>query len=346
MILICGCTHSGIVSTPPSNDDATDQVGIEGFSFSVDPTTIVQGQCAVVRWAVKPDGDWPVVFNNETVEHVDQREVCPERTQEYELWADPPGPDVHEEIITLEVVQPDSGDAGYQGEGEIISFHANPERIERGECAQLAWQALAPPDLYFILNGEPVPPSGNKEVCPLEDTVYELLLVEPEERIYAHQQVSVVQPAGSAQDPTPAGSAPTQAASPASASPTATSQPGMVHNPRILDIFLARMPVGEVQVRIKEPDRVDDVDYMETGPEPEYWLRCEATIYHSDRSPSLYSGAHLIPGWGMGDVSVLAAFPQGSRADSAIDFTDSWGDVTCRIFSGSSIVQSYSERLP
>jgi hypothetical protein len=193
MILVCGCTSSGIAPTATQEEPLPEDIGITSFFFSVNPTTIVQGQCAVVRWGVEPEGEWPVVFNNENVQHVDQREVCPDRTQEYELWADPPGPDIHEEIITLEVIQPGSGDVAYEGEGEIIRFDADRDRILLGECVDLVWEALAPPDLYFILNGEPVPASGARRVCPAADTVYELLLLEPDEAVYAHISVYVDQ---------------------------------------------------------------------------------------------------------------------------------------------------------
>ncbi|MGD8814513.1 MAG: hypothetical protein PVI78_08570 [Anaerolineales bacterium] len=364
MILACGCTSSGIAPTATQEEPLPEDIGITSFFFSVNPATVVQGQCATVRWDVEPEGDWPVVFNNEEVGHVDQREVCPERTQVYELYADPPGPDIHEEIITLEVIQPGSGEVDYQGEGEILAFRADPERVQRGECAELTWEALAPPNLYFILNGEPVPPSGVREACPLADTVYELMLVEPEERIYSHLQISVEQPAGTAQDATPSSSAPTQATSetpsasspaqtePAWPTPTAMSGPSFEGLPRILDIFLARMPVGEVQVRIKRWDAhygLGNMDETAPGVDGIYWvwLRCEATVYQSDRSPTFYSGAQQVIAWAEGeDARVYTAFPQSSRAGGAIDFTDSWGDVTCRLIHNSSTMHRYSERLP
>jgi hypothetical protein len=231
-ILLVGCKSSGIAPTATQEEPLPEDIGITSFFFSVNPTTIVQGQCAVVRWGVEPEGEWPVVFNNENVQHVDQREVCPDRTHEYELWADPPGPDIHEEIITLEVIQPGSGDVAYEGEGEIIRFDADRDRILLGECVDLVWEALAPPDLYFILNGEPVPASGARRVCPAADTVYELLLLEPDEAVYAHISVYVDQggepPVGS----TPSGAPPTgtetatpESQAPAEATASATPQP-------------------------------------------------------------------------------------------------------------------------
>jgi hypothetical protein len=237
MILIAGCTSSEITPSPTEDEPSPEDIGISSFFFSVNPITIVQGDCAVVRWAVEPEGEWPVVFNNEVVEHVDQREVCPERTAEYELWADPPGPDIQEEIITLEVVQLGSGDVSYEGEGEILDLRAEPERIQRGECTELTWEALAPPDLYFILNGEPVPPAGARQVCPVVDTVYELMLLEPSEAVYAHIDVYVDQGAGPSATSTlgsapPAGEATATPETKPTGEPTstATSTPGVATN--------------------------------------------------------------------------------------------------------------------
>jgi hypothetical protein len=130
------------------------------------------------------------------------------------------------------------------------------------------------------------------------------------------------------------------------------SGPSFEGLPRILDIFLARMPVGEVQVRIKRWDALYGLGNMdETAPGVDginwVWLRCEATVNQSDRSPTFYSGAQQVIGWVAGeDARVYTAFPQSSRAGGAIDFTDSWGDVTCRLIHNNSTMHSYSERLP
>jgi hypothetical protein len=410
MMMIVGCTASEIAPSATQDEAISEDIGITSFFFSVNPTTMVQGQCAVVRWAVEPEGDWPVVFNNEVVGHVDQREVCPERTQAYELYADPPGPDIHEEIITLEVVQPGSGDDDYDGEGEIIGFQANPDQIRLGECTQLTWEALAPPGQYFILNGEPVPPSGTRQVCPSADTIYELLLVEPSEAVYAHINVAVDQRGGVPAASTPSSatpgegatatpelhltmeplvtatqtpwlqivtpgcvgagceellSPPTETSLPTSTAtsiptvpayvatllfPTPTQTPfgyGSTWDPEIyleiVDIFLVNHPVGDVDVRVKNtcPERV------ETDPYDPVWVSCSVTVYSSEHAPIAYSGRYkpdirLDPG----EVGIYIGFYQGLGVDRSIDFTNGWGDVTCKLTYHSVAISIYTERLP
>lgn len=60
-------------------------------------------------------------------------------------------------------------------EGEII-FFVEPEAIPAGDCAVLRWQVLPPAEA--LLDGEGVPPEGERQVCPEETTVYELLVPE------------------------------------------------------------------------------------------------------------------------------------------------------------------------
>jgi hypothetical protein len=378
MILIVSCSPSGTTPARSTEEPLPEDIGIRSFFFTVNPATIVQGECAVVRWSVEPEGDWPVVFNNEQVEHVDQREVCPDRTHEYELWADPPGPDIHEEIITLEVVQPGSGQAGYTGDGEIITFSANPERIRPGECTQLHWEAAAPPDLHFILNGEPVPASGTKQVCPAANTVFELLLLEPSEAVFAHVDVIVDQaaepaPASTQATPPPASTAtvtpgplpqatatpttePTASPTPVPTTavqmatliwPTPTQTAEYIANPeiylRIVDIFLVNHPIGEVNVRIKNtsPERI------ETPPFYEVSLSCSTTIYSPDHAPVAYSG-YIKPDIRLdpGEVGIYRGFYQAGVVDQTLDFTNGWGDVTCYLTFNYSSYAQYAERLP
>jgi hypothetical protein len=60
-------------------------------------------------------------------------------------------------------------------EGEII-FLVEPEAIPVGECAMLRWEVVPPAEA--LLDGEGVPPTGEREVCPETTTVYELLVPE------------------------------------------------------------------------------------------------------------------------------------------------------------------------
>lgn len=223
IILIGGCTPPEITPAPTEQLPTPEEIEIMSFFFTINPTTIVRGQCAVVRWAVEPEGDWPVVFNYEPVGHVGELEICPDESQRYELVADPPGPGVYEEFITLEVIQPGDKEGGYHGPGEILVFSAQPDRISLGECTALEWEALAPPDMYFTLNGEPVPASGTRQVCPAADTVYELVLFEPSESVYRLVNVWVDQ--GSATEVDPQESTPSPASTPQGAQPAGQVTP-------------------------------------------------------------------------------------------------------------------------
>jgi hypothetical protein len=215
----------------------------------------------------------------------------------------------------------------------------------------LSWEALAPPDLYFILNGEPVPPSGNKEVCPQADTVYELLLVEPTERIHAHLLVVVEQPAGGAQAATPGPSAPTQEGSqtptpgPTSPLAIATYQPILQGRVLIIDISLAGMAVSDVQVYIQNTSQ-EDVDPPAYG-EGYARLHCYTTIYSRDQSPTYFSENRLIDAaLSAGERRIYPAFSQRTTAGSTIDFTEGWGDVVCNLLCDGEKYNWYSKRLP
>jgi hypothetical protein len=215
----------------------------------------------------------------------------------------------------------------------------------------LTWEALAPPDLYFILNGEPVPPSGVREACPLADTVYELLLVEPEERIYSHLQVVVDQPAETAPAATPGPSAPTQeggqtpAAGPTSPLAIATYHPVLRGLVLIIDISLAGTAVSDVQVFIQNTGQLD-VDPPAYG-EGYGRLHCYTTIYSRDQPPMYFSENRLIDvALSAGERRIYPAFSQRTTAGSTIDFTDGWGDVVCNLLCDGEKYNWYSKRLP
>jgi hypothetical protein len=53
-----------------------------------------------------------------------------------------------------------------------ISFEADDSTIEEGDCTDLRWNAVGV--TLVKLDGQSVSPSGKKEVCPDEDTKYEL----------------------------------------------------------------------------------------------------------------------------------------------------------------------------
>jgi hypothetical protein len=82
-------------------------------------------------------------------------------------------------VVTVgEVLTPSPAVPPEQDEGEIV-FVVEPELIPPGACAALYWEVNPPVDA--LLDGEGVPPAGEREVCPAETTNYELLVPEWEQ---------------------------------------------------------------------------------------------------------------------------------------------------------------------
>jgi hypothetical protein len=82
-------------------------------------------------------------------------------------------------VVTVgEVATPSPTFAAGGSEGEIF-FLVEPEVIAPGACAVLRWEVYPPVDA--LLDGEGVPSAGEREVCPLETTTYELLVPEWEQ---------------------------------------------------------------------------------------------------------------------------------------------------------------------
>jgi len=53
-----------------------------------------------------------------------------------------------------------------------VSFEADEPTIEKGECTDLEWEVQGASDIR--LDGRPVGPSGDREVCPTRETTYRL----------------------------------------------------------------------------------------------------------------------------------------------------------------------------
>jgi len=57
-----------------------------------------------------------------------------------------------------------------------ISFTADRASIQPGECVNLEWRVEGEGFFGVELNGQPVNPSGHKQICPPESTVYDLTI--------------------------------------------------------------------------------------------------------------------------------------------------------------------------
>ena len=112
-----------------------------------------------------------------------------------------------------------------------------------------------------------------------------------------------------------------------------------------VDIFLARVPMGEVQVQIQNTGYYDitiaDADAYYNK------LSCSVTIYFPDQPPLSYFGSQWVDVFlEAGEVRTYTAFPQASRPAGEMDFTNGWGDVNCYLFQQDSVFRKYSKRLP
>jgi tRNA A-37 threonylcarbamoyl transferase component Bud32 len=62
---------------------------------------------------------------------------------------------------------------------EVINLMVEPDVIPPGGCAMLHWEVIPPGEWRVLLDGQEVPHIGEREVCPENTTLYELLVEAP-----------------------------------------------------------------------------------------------------------------------------------------------------------------------
>ncbi len=130
-----------------------------------------------------------------------------------------------------------------------VSFQADRARIAAGECATLNWSVSYPAILSVTLNGQPVDPAGQQQVCPAATTRYRLEVLTGAGQ--EQREITIeVEPAPPAQTPTPA-------LPPPSPTPPATSTATPVPTPTaviadlaLVEFYASPLPEGEVYVII------------------------------------------------------------------------------------------------
>jgi hypothetical protein len=163
---------------------ASDADGVASFQFFVDDTPLVSTTAeggrlgtATVEWNPTEPGTYTVGARG-----VDNQGNA--------------GSEATSVITVGELPQASPTPIAEPAEGEII-FLVDPDVVAPGGCAVLHWQVNPPVDA--LLNGEPVPPEGDREVCVETSTTYELAVPESGQSRTATLRVET------AQEPTPEG---------------------------------------------------------------------------------------------------------------------------------------------
>ncbi|MGB2955092.1 MAG: hypothetical protein WBB64_03890 [Anaerolineales bacterium] len=157
------------------NDSIGDCEGIEHIFLEANPFAIPPGECTIVFWEVIAPDHWPAFLDGEPVDHIGERPYCLEESMAVELI-------VETETGICKKWKIVDVDDGYLPENEpppdlTVLFEAHPPEIQQGECSVLIWEVYPAEGGETILQGELVPFTGEKEVCPEEPTVYELIAV-------------------------------------------------------------------------------------------------------------------------------------------------------------------------
>jgi hypothetical protein len=183
------------------------------------------------------------VLDGDPVPHEGERDVCVDATTTYELALPERG---ETRTATLRIKE----EPGPAPGGEVeVAFTADPTNLLGGECAMLMWTAVG--GEAALLNGEAVPPSGEREVCPAETTQYTLAVyvaVGPPSPPAAEQELVIVVSEPQLATPSPTYAAPTATGVPPTATPvpapptvsppTPTSPPGCP-GPPVISSFTA-----------------------------------------------------------------------------------------------------------
>jgi tetratricopeptide (TPR) repeat protein len=134
-----------------------------------DDEVVPPGGCTILHWDVHPPAE--AFLDGEGVPPAGEREVCPEETRPCELSVPETG---QRHTVTLHVEGPPPPPE------RQIRFGAADEVVPPGGCTILHWDVHPPAEAF--LDGEGVPPAGEREVCPEETRPYELFVPETGQR--------------------------------------------------------------------------------------------------------------------------------------------------------------------
>ncbi len=225
-----------------SLSDLLPSTGVEPeIAFWASEEVVPPGGCVMLHWEVMGAEDYPVFLDGREVSPQGEEEVCLEEPRSFELvvaapdgsiresvmiqvegqWEEPPPEEVPPEEHPPEEVPPEEPP---EGGPEHIMIVADPDAIPQGGCAMLHWEVV-PPDWPAFINGQEVPPVGEREECPDGTTTYELIVEAPGGPYVSTVTLHVEGGAAPAQ---PTSTSPPPAATatqPPPAQPTATQPP-------------------------------------------------------------------------------------------------------------------------
>jgi hypothetical protein len=213
LMLLAGCAPCSILPIP----GAAPQIQLWAEHGAVPP-----GGCTTLHWQVSSGEQYPVFLNGREVAPEGEQEVCLDQTQNFELVVGAPSGSVTQTVtVQVEGQEAPPEEPGPGGGPEVINFTADPDTISQGGCAMLHWEVV-PPEWPVFINGEELPPIGEREVCPAATTTYELT-VEAPGGVGGKSVTLHVEGGGPGPQPTPQPAA--TATTPPPAQPTATQPP-------------------------------------------------------------------------------------------------------------------------
>jgi len=182
---IVGCSPCGILPIPGAEPEIV---------FWASEEVVPPGGCAVLHWEVHAAEEYPVFLNGQEVGMEGDDEVCLEEPTTFELVVAVPGGSI-KETVRIEVegeVPPEEPPPGEpppqepppeepppEGGPEVIVFEVHPDVVPQGGCAMLFWEVHPPGEWRVLLDGQEVPPLGEREEGPQASTTYELLVEAP-----------------------------------------------------------------------------------------------------------------------------------------------------------------------
>ena len=187
---IVGCSPCGILPIPGAEPEIV---------FWASEEVVPPGGCAVLHWEVHAAEEYPVFLNGREVGMEGEDEVCLQEPTTFELVVGVPGESI-KETVRIEVegeVPPEEPPPGEpppeepppqepppeepppEGGPDVIVFEVHPDVVPQGGCAMLFWEVHPPGEWRVLLDGQEVPPLGEREECPQATTTYELLVEAP-----------------------------------------------------------------------------------------------------------------------------------------------------------------------